>query len=165
MLHPHLELWQLVSSSTSYIVKSQNFKLSSFEGKSMRVFKQKWYLSYQSLISSEVGHCSESAFWMRSADQGEDFHFVLHWFALQFIMRSVIKIIWKLQRVTWNCNCCCNLNTGDQVSKKGGMTGGFYDYRRSKLKLLSIIRENNKLITVKQQELTKVRAELQNILQ
>lgn len=44
------------------------------------------------------------------------------------------------------------------------MTGGFYDYRRSKLKLLSVIRENNKLVNVKQQELTKVRAELQNIL-
>ncbi|XP_073386967.1 structural maintenance of chromosomes protein 3 [Physcomitrium patens] len=57
---------------------------------------------------------------------------------------------------------CITLD-GDQVSKKGGMTGGFYDYRRSKLKLLSVIRENNKLVNVKQQELTKVRAELQNI--
>lgn len=57
---------------------------------------------------------------------------------------------------------CITLD-GDQVSKKGGMTGGFYDYRRSKLKLLSIIRENNKLINVKQQELTKVRTELQNL--
>ena len=55
--------------------------------------------------------------------------------------------------------------TGDQVSKKGGMTGGFYDYKRSKLKLLSVIRENNKLVNAKQQELAKVRADLQNILQ
>jgi hypothetical protein len=45
------------------------------------------------------------------------------------------------------------------------MTGGFYDYKRSKLKLLSVIRENNKLVNAKQQELTKVRADLQNILQ
>ena len=52
---------------------------------------------------------------------------------------------------------------GDQVSKKGGMTGGFYDYRRSKLKLLSIIRENAKLVHIKQQELAEVRAELQNL--
>lgn len=58
----------------------------------------------------------------------------------------------------------CNSTTGDQVSKKGGMTGGFYDYKRSKLKLLSVIRENNKLVSAKQQELAKVRADLQNIL-
>lgn len=44
------------------------------------------------------------------------------------------------------------------------MTGGFYDYRRSKLKLMSSIRENNKLVNVKQQELTQVRVDLQNIL-
>lgn len=59
---------------------------------------------------------------------------------------------------------CCNLSIGDQVSRKGGMTGGFYDYRRSKLKLMTSIRENNKLVNVKQEELTQVRAELQNIL-
>ncbi|KAL3684701.1 hypothetical protein R1sor_002723 [Riccia sorocarpa] len=35
----------------------------------------------------------------------------------------------------------CITLEGDQVSKKGGMTGGFYDFRRSKLKLMSIIRE------------------------
>jgi len=54
------------------------------------------------------------------------------------------------------CGC---LPAGDQVSKKGGMTGGFYDYRRSKLKLMTSIRENNKLVNVKQQELTQVRAD------
>lgn len=57
---------------------------------------------------------------------------------------------------------CITLD-GDQVSKKGGMTGGFYDYRRSKLKLMASVRENNKLVSVKQQELTQVREELQNL--
>ncbi|KAE8675877.1 hypothetical protein F3Y22_tig00111640pilonHSYRG00066 [Hibiscus syriacus] len=33
----------------------------------------------------------------------------------------------------------CITLEGDQVSKKGGMTGGFYDYRRSKLKYMHIV--------------------------
>ncbi|TKY53861.1 Structural maintenance of chromosomes protein 3 [Spatholobus suberectus] len=31
---------------------------------------------------------------------------------------------------------------GDRVSKKGSMTGGFYDHRRSRLKLMNIIKKN-----------------------
>lgn len=54
--------------------------------------------------------------------------------------------------------------TGDQVSKKGGMTGGFYDYRRSKLKFMNIIRQNSKSINMKEDELEKVRFKLQDIL-
>nr|XP_043631457.1 structural maintenance of chromosomes protein 3 [Erigeron canadensis] len=55
----------------------------------------------------------------------------------------------------------CITVEGDQVSKKGGMTGGFYDKRRSKLKLMSIIRQNAMLITAKENELQNVRSELQ----
>eukprot|EP00249_Psilotum_nudum_P021227 c28024_g1_i1 orf=174-3791(+) len=57
---------------------------------------------------------------------------------------------------------CITLD-GDQVSKKGGMTGGFYDYRRSKLKLLNIIRECTKNANLKQDELEKVRNSVQEI--
>ncbi|KAL7084725.1 hypothetical protein ACP275_14G238900 [Erythranthe tilingii] len=41
------------------------------------------------------------------------------------------------------------------------MTGGYYDYRRSKLKFMSIIRQNMKSIKMKEDELNKVRDELQ----
>ncbi|GLJ18305.1 hypothetical protein SUGI_0323940 [Cryptomeria japonica] len=58
----------------------------------------------------------------------------------------------------------CITLEGDQVSKKGGMTGGFYDYRRSKLKLMNIIRQNTKAINSKQDELAKVRSSVQDIL-
>lgn len=44
------------------------------------------------------------------------------------------------------------------------MTGGFYDYRRSKLKFMSTIRENMKSIKTKEDELNKIRDELQDIL-
>lgn len=50
------------------------------------------------------------------------------------------------------------------MSKKGGMTGGFYDYRRSKLKFMSIIKQNTKSINEKEYELEKVRSSLQDIL-
>lgn len=57
----------------------------------------------------------------------------------------------------------CITLEGDQVSKKGGMTGGFYDHRRSKLKLISIIREGTKSINSKYDELEKVKASLQDL--
>lgn len=54
---------------------------------------------------------------------------------------------------------------GDQVSKKGGMTGGFYDYRRSKLKFINIIRKDTQSIGEKEQELERVKIQLQDILE
>lgn len=56
------------------------------------------------------------------------------------------------------------LFTGDQVSKKGSMTGGFYDHRRSKLKFMNIIKQNTDSIHIREEELEKVRVDLQNIL-
>ncbi|GLU19081.1 hypothetical protein SLE2022_353480 [Rubroshorea leprosula] len=47
----------------------------------------------------------------------------------------------------------CITLEGDQVSKKGGMTGGFYDYRRSKLKFMNVIMQNKKAINLKEKEL------------
>lgn len=57
----------------------------------------------------------------------------------------------------------CITLEGDQVSKKGGMTGGFYDYRRSKLKFMNMIKQNKKSINTMEKELEKVRRDLQEI--
>ncbi|XP_057473114.1 structural maintenance of chromosomes protein 3-like [Actinidia eriantha] len=57
----------------------------------------------------------------------------------------------------------CITLEGDQVSKKGGMTGGFYDFRRSKLKFMNVVRQNTKSINMKEDELEKVRFKLQEI--
>ena len=54
--------------------------------------------------------------------------------------------------------------TGDQVSRKGGMTGGFYDHRRSKLRLMNTIIQNMKSIDTKEKVLEDVRRQLQDIL-
>lgn len=56
------------------------------------------------------------------------------------------------------------LLVGDQVSKKGSMTGGFYDYRRSKLRFMSTVRLNTISISEKENELEQVRQMLQDIL-
>uniref|UniRef100_A0A7N0UY74 Structural maintenance of chromosomes protein n=1 Tax=Kalanchoe fedtschenkoi TaxID=63787 RepID=A0A7N0UY74_KALFE len=66
-------------------------------------------------------------------------------------------------RVARNDGLDCITLEGDQVSKKGGMTGGFYDSRRSKLKYMNIIRQNTKLINSKEEELDKVRYQLHEI--
>ncbi|RZC71840.1 hypothetical protein C5167_035004 [Papaver somniferum] len=49
----------------------------------------------------------------------------------------------------------------DQVSKKGGMTGGFYDHRHSKLKYMAAVKKNDKAVTSKQEELNKLICELE----
>ncbi|OAY46513.1 structural maintenance of chromosomes protein 3 [Manihot esculenta] len=66
-------------------------------------------------------------------------------------------------RVARTDNLDCITLEGDQVSKKGGMTGGFYDHRRSKLKFMNIIMQNTKSINLKEEELEKVRSMLQDI--
>ncbi|KAK8928708.1 Structural maintenance of chromosomes protein 3 [Platanthera zijinensis] len=58
----------------------------------------------------------------------------------------------------------CITLEGDQVSKKGGMTGGFYDSRRSKLKFMNIIKQSKSSILQKTDELEKISKELQDIL-
>ncbi|MFZ8507322.1 hypothetical protein ACO1M3_14015, partial [Staphylococcus aureus] len=49
------------------------------------------------------------------------------------------------------------------MSKKGGMTGGFYDHRRSKLKFMNMIRQDTKSINEKEDELERVRFKLQEV--
>ncbi|XP_062171710.1 structural maintenance of chromosomes protein 3 [Alnus glutinosa] len=57
----------------------------------------------------------------------------------------------------------CITLEGDQVSKKGGMTGGFYDHRRSKLKFMNMIMQNKTSLNSKEKELEDVRNMLQEI--
>ncbi|PUZ64265.1 hypothetical protein GQ55_3G130300 [Panicum hallii var. hallii] len=57
---------------------------------------------------------------------------------------------------------CITLD-GDQVARKGGMTGGFYDSRRSKLKFVKIIRDNKTAIDKKMVHLDNVGNKLKDI--
>ncbi|XP_066360671.1 structural maintenance of chromosomes protein 3-like isoform X2 [Miscanthus floridulus] len=57
---------------------------------------------------------------------------------------------------------CITLD-GDQVGKKGAMTGGFYDSRRSKLKLVKIVRDNHTAIEKKATHLEAVGNKLKDI--
>lgn len=57
----------------------------------------------------------------------------------------------------------CITLEGDQVNKRGGMTGGFYDYRRSKLKFMNTIRQNTNSVNEKHKELEIVRSKIQEI--
>ncbi|CAJ2653742.1 unnamed protein product [Trifolium pratense] len=57
----------------------------------------------------------------------------------------------------------CITLEGDQVSKKGSMTGGFYDHRRSRLKFMNIIKQNADSIHIKEEQLEKVKFEIQDI--
>ncbi|AQK89008.1 Structural maintenance of chromosomes protein 3 [Zea mays] len=57
---------------------------------------------------------------------------------------------------------CITLD-GDQVGKKGAMTGGFYDSRRSKLKFVKIIRDNKTAIDRKTGHLESVVNKLKDI--
>lgn len=50
------------------------------------------------------------------------------------------------------------------MSRKGGMTGGFYDHRRSKLRFMNIIIQNTKSINTKEKALEDVKGQLQDIL-
>uniref|UniRef100_M4EZT5 Structural maintenance of chromosomes protein n=1 Tax=Brassica campestris TaxID=3711 RepID=M4EZT5_BRACM len=67
-------------------------------------------------------------------------------------------------RVAKNDGLDCITLEGDQVSRKGGMTGGFYDHRRSKLRFMNTIIQNTKSINTKEKVLEDVRRQLQDIL-
>jgi structural maintenance of chromosome 3 (chondroitin sulfate proteoglycan 6) len=56
------------------------------------------------------------------------------------------------------------LSSGDQVARKGGMIGGFYDSRRSRLKFVKIIRDNKTEIEKKTAHLENVGKKLKDIL-
>ncbi|XP_057441576.1 structural maintenance of chromosomes protein 3-like [Lotus japonicus] len=82
----------------------------------------------------------------------------------QVFARTVIcKNLDVASRVARADGLDCITLEGDQVSKKGSMTGGFYDHRRSRLKLMNIIKQNADNIRIKEEELEKVRFSLHEI--
>ncbi|EOY33201.1 Structural maintenance of chromosomes (SMC) family protein isoform 1 [Theobroma cacao] len=85
-------------------------------------------------------------------------------FAQVFGRTVICRDIDVATRVARTDGLDCITLEGDQVSKKGGMTGGFYDYRRSKLKFMNVIMQNTMSINKKEEELKGVGSELQNIL-
>ncbi|KAM7522838.1 hypothetical protein LguiA_012740 [Lonicera macranthoides] len=84
-------------------------------------------------------------------------------FAQVFARTVICRDLDVATRVARTDGLDCITLEGDQVSKKGGMTGGFYDYRRSKLKFMSIIKQHTKSINEKEYELEKIRSSLQDI--
>ncbi|KAF2317506.1 hypothetical protein GH714_023658 [Hevea brasiliensis] len=76
-------------------------------------------------------------------------------FAQVFARTVICRDLDVATRVARTDNLDCITLEGDQVSKKGGMTGGFYDHRRSKLKFMNIIMQNTKSINLKEEELEK----------
>ncbi|GMG98380.1 hypothetical protein Nepgr_000220 [Nepenthes gracilis] len=85
-------------------------------------------------------------------------------FAQVFARTVVCRDLDVATRVARTDGLDCITLEGDQVSKKGGMTGGFYDYRRSKLKFMNIIKQNTISIHMKENELDEVRLQLKDIL-
>ncbi|KAE9614924.1 putative structural maintenance of chromosomes protein [Lupinus albus] len=83
----------------------------------------------------------------------------------QVFARTVIcKNLDVASRVARNDGLDCITLEGDQVSKKGSMTGGFYDHRRSKLKFMNIIKQNEDDIYEREVQLNEVRSNLKDIL-
>ncbi|GAU14498.1 hypothetical protein TSUD_250400, partial [Trifolium subterraneum] len=58
----------------------------------------------------------------------------------------------------------CITLEGDQVSKKGSMTGGFYDHRRSRLKFMNIIKQNADSIHIKEEQLEKIDQQINELV-
>ncbi|XP_022752481.1 structural maintenance of chromosomes protein 3 isoform X1 [Durio zibethinus] len=86
-------------------------------------------------------------------------------FAQVFGRTVICRDIDVATRVARTDGLDCITLEGDQVSKKGGMTGGFYDYRRSKLKFMNIIMQNTMSINKKEEELKGIGSELQKLEQ
>jgi structural maintenance of chromosome 3 (chondroitin sulfate proteoglycan 6) len=84
-------------------------------------------------------------------------------FAQVFARTVICRDLDVATKVARTAELDCITMEGDQVSKKGGMTGGFYDHRRSKLQYMKIIKSNTKSLNQKEQELEKVRFDLQEI--
>ncbi|KAJ8644402.1 hypothetical protein MRB53_006150 [Persea americana] len=85
-------------------------------------------------------------------------------FAQVFGRTAVCKDLDVATKVARTDGLDCITLEGDQVNKKGAMTGGYHDDRRSKLKFMNIIRQNTKSINMKEEELERIRISLQDIL-
>ncbi|OMO91069.1 RecF/RecN/SMC [Corchorus capsularis] len=77
-------------------------------------------------------------------------------FAQVFGRTVICRDIDVATRVARTDGLDCITLEGDQVSKKGGMTGGYYDPRRSRLKFMNIITQNSLAREEKEQELNRL---------
>ncbi|VAH23637.1 unnamed protein product [Triticum turgidum subsp. durum] len=83
---------------------------------------------------------------------------------IQVFGRTVIcRDLETATRVARSNSLDCITLDGDQVAKKGGMTGGFYDSRRSRLKFVKVIRDNKAEIEKKTAHLENVGKKLKDI--
>ncbi|XBI58586.1 hypothetical protein VPH35_039799 [Triticum aestivum] len=85
-------------------------------------------------------------------------------FELIFGRTVICQDLETATRVARSNDLDCITLDGDQVSSDGGMTGGFFDYRRSRLKYVKIIRDNKLTIEEKTAHLKNVGKELHDIL-
>ncbi|CAI9105898.1 OLC1v1004922C1 [Oldenlandia corymbosa var. corymbosa] len=91
-------------------------------------------------------------------------------FAQVFARTVICRDLDVATRVARTDGLDCITLEGDQVSKKGGMTGGFYDYRRSRLKfmnqkineLVSEQQKNDAKLAHDESELEQLRQDLAN---
>ncbi|XP_040255668.1 structural maintenance of chromosomes protein 3-like [Aegilops tauschii subsp. strangulata] len=84
-------------------------------------------------------------------------------FELIFGRTVICRDLETATRVARSNDLDCITLDGDQVSSDGGMTGGFFDYRRSRLKYVKIIRDNKITIEEKTAHLKNVGKELHDI--
>ncbi|KAB1226909.1 Structural maintenance of chromosomes protein 3 [Morella rubra] len=77
-------------------------------------------------------------------------------FAQVFARTVICRDLDVATRVARTDGLDCITLEGDQVSKKGGMTGGFYDHRRSKLKFMNMIVRNKNSLNMKEKELEEL---------
>ncbi|KAH1211694.1 Structural maintenance of chromosomes protein 3 [Glycine max] len=83
----------------------------------------------------------------------------------QVFARTVIcKNLDVASRVARSDGLDCITLDGDQVSKKGSMTGGFYDHRRSRLRFMNIIKQNADTIHIREEELEKIDQKINEIV-
>ncbi|XBJ04479.1 hypothetical protein VPH35_023409 [Triticum aestivum] len=85
-------------------------------------------------------------------------------FELIFGRTVICRDLETATRVARSNDLDCITLDGDQVSSDGGMAGGFFDYRRSRLKYVKIIRDNKTTIQEKTVHLHNLGKELQDIL-
>ncbi|KAK7276549.1 hypothetical protein RIF29_17691 [Crotalaria pallida] len=83
----------------------------------------------------------------------------------QVFARTVIcKDLDVASRVARTDGLDCITLGGDQVSKKGSMTGGFYDHRRSRLKFMNIIKQNEDIIKQREIDLNEIDKKITDIV-
>ncbi|KAG5120860.1 hypothetical protein JHK84_039200 [Glycine max] len=81
-----------------------------------------------------------------------------------FARTVICKNLDVASRVARSDGLDCITLDGDQVSKKGSMTGGFYDHRRSRLRFMNIIKQNADTIHIREEELEKIDQKINEIV-